>query len=228
MVSLAADTRHSAMEELSRQHRLMTVATAFPSSTEYGSRASLSRLSAKQMSVDSDAMNTVNSSPPDNRRRRSAMLAAAPTVANGRQRLNSSQSRRLSMNAPDILLRSDVERRNWASSTSALSLQSPQRQIDGSPVVNIHRRRRSGSVSPSVRRVSFGSSSGGKSDEVRVRIITPKRSQPAAAYTPYFASAAVSSRRASPESDPPSIRTVHNQFFRELYGNGHAVVRNGN
>ncbi|KAE9002744.1 hypothetical protein PR003_g18156 [Phytophthora rubi] len=194
MVSLAADTRHSAMEELSRQHRLMTVTTAFPSSTEYGSRASLSRLSAKQMSVDSDAMNTVNSSPPDNRRRRSAMLAAAPTVANGRQRLNSSQSRRrLSMNAPDILLRSDVGRRNWASSTSALSLQSPQRQIDGSPVVNIHRRRRSGSVSPSVRRVSFGSScsSGGKSDEVRVRIMTPKRSQPAAAYTPYFGSAGV-------------------------------------
>ncbi|EGZ20142.1 hypothetical protein PHYSODRAFT_495325 [Phytophthora sojae] len=206
-------------------HRLMTVATTFPSSNEYGPRTSVSRLSAKQMSVESEAMNTVNSSPPDIRRRRSATLAAVPTSPDGRQQLNSSQSRRRpSMNAPDILLRSDVGRRNWASSTSALSLQSPQRHIDGSPVVNITRRRRSGSVSPSVRRVSFGSScsSGGKSDEVRVRIITPKRSQPAAAYTPYFASAGVSSRR---ESDPPSIRTVHNRFFRELYSDR---GRNGN
>ncbi|KAJ8556874.1 hypothetical protein ON010_g9090 [Phytophthora cinnamomi] len=231
MVSLSADAHHSGLEELSRQRRLMTVATAFPSSTEYGSRTSVSRLSAKQMSVDSDAMNTVNSSPPGYHRRRSATLAAAPTPTTGDQKLDSGQRRRrLSMNAPDILLRSDVGRRNWASSTSALSLQSPQRHIDGSPVVNINRRRRSGSVSPSVRRGSFGSScsSGGKSDEVRVRIITPKRSQPAAAYTPYFASAGVPSRRTSPESDPPSIRAVHNQFFRDLYANRGAAVRNGN
>ncbi|GMF09563.1 unnamed protein product [Phytophthora lilii] len=215
---LSTDTHHSEMVELSRQRRLMTIATAVPS-TEYGSRTSVSRLSTKQMSVDSDAMNTVNSSPPDIRRRRSATLAAAPSYASRSQLLGSSQSRRRrpSVHAPDILLRSDVGRRNWASSTSALSLQSPQRRIDGSPVVNI--RRRSGSRSPSVHRASFGSScsSGGKSDEVRVRIVTPKRSKPAAAYTPYFASAGVQPRRTSPDSDPPSIRSVHNKFFRDLY-----------
>ncbi|KAG6966872.1 hypothetical protein JG687_00004615 [Phytophthora cactorum] len=223
MVPFSGNTHYSEVDELSRQHRLMTVATGVPSSTEIGSRTSVSRLSAKQISIDSDAMNTVNSSPPDNRRRRSATLAAAPAPFNGvhtqeRGRLR----RRPSMNAPDILLRSDAGKRNWASSTSALSLQSPQRHVDGSPIVNINRRRRSGSLSPSVHRVSFGSncSSGGKSDEIRVRIVTPKRSQPAAAYTPYFASAGVSSsRRASVDSGPPSIRTVHNRFFRDLYGN---------
>ncbi|KAG6971242.1 hypothetical protein JG688_00004510 [Phytophthora aleatoria] len=223
MVPFSGNTHYSEVDELSRQHRLMTVATGVPSSTEIGSRTSVSRLSAKQISIDSDAMNTVNSSPPDNRRRRSATLAAAPAPFNGvhtqeRGRLR----RRPSMNAPDILLRSDAGKRNWASSTSALSLQSPQRHVDGSPIVNINRRRRSGSLSPSVHRVSFGSncSSGGKSDEIRVRIVTPKRSQPAAAYTPYFASAGVSSSsRASVDSGLPSIRTVHNRFFRDLYGN---------
>ncbi|KAG7390424.1 hypothetical protein PHYPSEUDO_007947 [Phytophthora pseudosyringae] len=216
-------SHHSEVDDLSRRRRLMTVATAVPSSTEFGSRTSVSRLSAKQISVDSDAMNTVNSSPPDNHRRRSATLSTAPASASGGHTQDKSRPRRrLSMNAPDILLRSDVGKRNWASSTSALFLQSPQRHIDGSPIVNINRRRRSGSVSPAVHRVSFGSScsSGGKSDEVRVRIVTPKRSGPPAAYTPYFASAGLSSnRRASVDPDPPSIRTVHNQFFRELYSN---------
>ncbi|KAK1930187.1 hypothetical protein P3T76_014420 [Phytophthora citrophthora] len=221
MVLFSGNTHHAESMDLSRQHRLMTV----PSSTEFGSRTSVSRLSAKQISVDSDAVNTVNSSPPDNRRRRSATLSAAavPAVGDGNQD-RTRPVRRLSMNAPDILLRSDVGRRNWASSTSALSLQSPHRHIDGSPIVNINRRRRSGSVSPSVHRVSFGSncSSGGKSDEVRVRIVTPKRSQPAAAYTPYFG---VSSRRASMDHGPPSIRTVHNQFFRDLYSNQNPARR---
>ncbi|KAG3112075.1 hypothetical protein PI124_g3628 [Phytophthora idaei] len=223
MVPLSGNTHYSEVDELSRQHRLMTVATGVPSSTEIGSRTSVSRLSAKQISIDSDAMNTVNSSPPDNRRRRSATLAAAPAPFNGVHTQERGRLRwRPSMNAPDILLRSDAGKRNWASSTSALSLQSPQRHVDGSPIVNINRRRRSGSLSPSIHRVSFGSncSSGGKSDEIRVRIVTPKRSQPAAAYTPYFASAGVSSsRRASVDSGPPSIRTVHNRFFRDLYGN---------
>ncbi|ETO80900.1 hypothetical protein F444_04680 [Phytophthora nicotianae P1976] len=218
MVLFSGNTHYEA-DDLSRQHRLVTVATGAPSSTEFGSRTSVSRLSAKQVSVDSDAMNTVNSSPPDNRRRRSA----TPALANEMHTPERSRPRRrLSMSTPDILLRSDVGKRNWASSTSALSLQTPQRHIDGSPIVNINRRRRSGSLSPCVRRVSFGSncSSGGKSDEIRVRIVTPKRSQPAAAYTPYFASAGVSSsRRASVDSGPPSIRTVHNRFFRDLYGN---------
>ncbi|KAG1688713.1 hypothetical protein DVH05_003150 [Phytophthora capsici] len=212
MVQFSGDMQHLESSDFSRQRRLMTA----PISTEFGSRTSVSRLSAKQISVDSDAVNTVNSSPPDHRRRRSATLTVAPVPAtDGETQGRARPVRRLSMNAPDILLRSDVGRRNWASSTSALSLQSPQRHIDGSPIVNINHRRRSGSVSPSVRRVSFGSncSSGGKSDEVRVRIVTPKRSQPAAAYTPYFG---VSSRRAS---SPPSIRTVHNQFFRDLYSN---------
>ncbi|KAF1780091.1 START-like domain [Phytophthora cactorum] len=201
MVPFSGNTHYSEVDELSRQHRLMTVATGVPSSTEIGSRTSVSRLSAKQISIDSDAMNTVNSSPPDNRRRRSATLAAAPA---------------------HLMECTPKRERNWASSTSALSLQSPQRHVDGSPIVNINRRRRSGSLSPSVHRVSFGSncSSGGKSDEIRVRIVTPKRSQPAAAYTPYFASAGVSSSRsASVDSGPPSIRTVHNRFFRDLYGN---------
>ncbi|KAL3659707.1 hypothetical protein V7S43_015381 [Phytophthora oleae] len=228
MVLFSGNTQHSVAGDLSRQRRLMTVATGVPSCTELGSRTSVSRLSAKQISVDSDAMNTVNSSPPDNRRRRSATLSSAPVPVTEDQNEDRARPiRRLSMNAPDILLRSDVGRRNWASSTSALSLQSPQRHIDGSPIVNINRRRRSGSVSPSVHRVSFGSncSSGGKSDEVRVRIVTPKRSQPAAAYTPYFASAGVSSRRASVDHGPPSIRTVHNQFFRDLYSNQNPARR---
>ncbi|KAL4157343.1 hypothetical protein PRNP1_006366 [Phytophthora ramorum] len=226
MVSFAADTRHSEVEELSRQRRLMTVATGVPSSTEFGSRTSASRLSVKQLSVDSDAMNTINSSPPDNRRRRSATLSTVHAPASCIQTQERSRPRRRpSMNAPDILLRSDVGKRNWASSTSALSLQSPQRHVDGSPIVNLnrgHRRQRSGSMSPSVHRFSFGSncSSGGRSDkEVRVRIITPRRSQPVAAYTPYFASAGLAPRRGSPDPDPPSIRTVHHQFFRDLYSN---------
>jgi hypothetical protein len=215
---LSAGPRRSEAEELSRQHRVMTVATGVPSKAR--SRASVSRLSAKQKSIDSDAMNTVDSSPPDVRRRRSATLSAVPASTSESQAPERSRpTRRLSMNAPDILLRSDVGKRNWASSTSALSLQSPQRHVDGSPIVNINRRRRSGSASPSVRRASFVSScsSAGKSDELRVRIVTPKRSQPAAAYTPYFASAGVTSRRAS--QDPPSIRTVHSRFFRDLYNN---------
>ncbi|OWY96587.1 hypothetical protein PHMEG_00033114 [Phytophthora megakarya] len=225
MVLISADTHHSEVDDLPRQRRLMTVATG---STEYESRASVSRLSAKQVSVDSDAMNTVNSSPPDNRRRRSATLSTAPAPTSATQPQDTARpTRRLSMNAPDILLRSDVGRRNWASSTSALSLQSPHhRQIDGSPIVNITRRRRSSCGSPSMRRVSFGSSgSSGKSDEIRVRIVTPKRSQPAAAYTPYFASANVTSRRSLVDPSPPSIRSVHNKFFRELYSSRHVAIR---
>ncbi|EEY70304.1 uncharacterized protein PITG_19603 [Phytophthora infestans T30-4] len=207
-------------------HQLMTAATGIPSSTEFGSCTSVSRLFAKQISVDSNAMNIINSSLPDSRRCRSATLTAAPAPNNEQER--DRPRRRPRVHAPDILLRSDVGKRNWASSTSALSLQSPQRHIVGSPIVNLNRRRRSGSLSPSVRRVSFGSncSSSGKSDDIRVRIVTPKRGQPAAAYTPYFASTGVSSsRRASVDSGPPSTRTVHRRFFRDLYGNQNAARR---
>ncbi|KAF4034376.1 hypothetical protein GN244_ATG13660 [Phytophthora infestans] len=219
-------THYSELGDLSRQHQLMTAATGIPSSTEFGSCTSVSRLFAKQISVDSNAMNIINSSLPDSRRCRSATLTAAPAPNNEQER--DRPRRRPRVHAPDILLRSDVGKRNWASSTSALSLQSPQRHIVGSPIVNLNRRRRSGSLSPSVRRVSFGSncSSSGKSDDIRVRIVTPKRGQPAAAYTPYFASTGVSSsRRASVDSGPPSTRTVHRRFFRDLYGNQNAARR---
>ncbi|RLN80681.1 hypothetical protein BBJ28_00014420 [Nothophytophthora sp. Chile5] len=222
IVLFAPDASSYEVEALvgsSRQRRVMTAAAAIPTvSAGFEPSTPSSRLSAKQMSVDSDAVNTVNSSPPDNRRHRSAALATARTSATRARAIDCSRPhRRLSLGAPDILLRSDVTKRNWASSASALCLQSPQRSVDGSPIVNVQRTSR-WPPSPSMRRISFGSScsSSGKSDEVHVRICTPRRRQTVAAYTPY---AATPSNETSPEDrgPSPSRSFVQRRFFRELY-----------
>ncbi|RLN98324.1 hypothetical protein BBJ28_00005137 [Nothophytophthora sp. Chile5] len=81
IVLFAPDTSSYEVEALvvsSRQRRVLTAAAAIPTvSAGIESSTPSSRLSAKPTSVDSDAVNTVNSSPPDNRRHRSGALAAA-------------------------------------------------------------------------------------------------------------------------------------------------------
>ncbi|KAL7693526.1 putative START-like domain superfamily protein [Plasmopara halstedii] len=95
-------------------------------SINLGSFSSNLRNSTKQFSNNSDENNTVSTSPVECRRRRSA--SSIPALAYASDTLYQRQPRRrLSLNAPDIMLRSDVGQRNWESSTSALSLQSPQR-----------------------------------------------------------------------------------------------------
>ncbi|CAH0515697.1 unnamed protein product [Peronospora belbahrii] len=135
----SADLQYSEVEYLSCQRGVRTLSTSLPCSTRNGYQDSVS---TKQLSIGAKAMKTVNSFLPDYRRRRNSTLSVIPDLTNGGQTLERCRARYCcSTRAPDILLRSDVGRRNWASSASALSLESPQRHIDGSPIVNYHFRR---------------------------------------------------------------------------------------
>lgn len=96
-------------------------------SSRFGSSSSAPRLYPKQIFGSCDDVITVNTSPAECRRRRSA--SAIPAIIKSVDTSDQRQlQRRLSLTVPDIMLRSDVGKRNWTSSTLALSLQSPQRQ----------------------------------------------------------------------------------------------------